>query len=53
MFLLVQAYPGSPEQRAVKQVCAYVCVWLVETLCLQCFDAVGRSAEIWHLACKN
>jgi len=26
MFLLVPAYPGSPEQKAVKRLC--VCVWL-------------------------
>ena len=26
MFLLVPAYPGSPGQKAVKQLCACVCV---------------------------
>ena len=26
MFLLVPAYPGSPGQKAVKQLCVCVCV---------------------------
>ena len=59
MFLLVPAYPGSPEQKAVKRLC--VCVWLqklriiaiyrlkiystgIPRVCLQCFDAVGWAA---------
>ena len=42
MFLLVPAYPGSPGQKAIKQLCVCVCVCYALANCVICITAVER-----------
>ena len=42
MFLLVQAHPGSPGQRAIKRVCVCVCVGLVRWITFESTVPVDR-----------
>jgi len=44
MFFLVLAYPGSPGQRVVKQVCVCVCVYVHVYVCVRvCVRACVRA----------
>ena len=45
MFFLVPAYPGSPGQRVVKQVCVCACVCVRACVCACACVRVLRTGE--------
>jgi len=53
MFFLVLAYPGSPGQRVVKQVCVCVCVYVHVRVCVRvCVRACVRACVCYVPARK-
>ena len=51
--LLVPAHPGSPGQRAVKQVCVFVCYSCGTSVCAQSGRKYCSELGLWQVECKH
>jgi len=49
MFLLVPAYPGSPGQKAVKRLCACVCVYVLSIRLSVCLFICLSAFRFRHI----